>query len=140
MIYKQKNTRKIISDINMIPLLDILLILLIIFIIFPSTIIHNIEVQLPCSTNVISNINNVYPVIIEVLEVEKYNLILNNKKIKQLSSVQIMQKSRNIIDAHPNAIFFIGGNKDIIYNEIIKILNLLHQSGINSINLLTRPI
>ncbi|QOI11108.1 biopolymer transporter ExbD [Blochmannia endosymbiont of Colobopsis nipponica] len=142
MNYQRQMYRKIKSEINIVPLLDILLVLLIVLMIVPSVLNHNLEVELPTATNSkkIIHSSDSSIVIIEVLGREHYNLIINGKKEKKISSEQIFTKLREEINTNSDTIFLVGGDKNVVYKEIVKILNLLHKAGIKSVSMMTKII
>ncbi|URJ30311.1 biopolymer transporter ExbD [Candidatus Blochmannia vicinus (nom. nud.)] len=137
---KQRTKRAIKSDINIIPFLDILLVLLIIFIIIPSKLIQSFEVNLPNSevaTNIINNEKLIMT--IEILGMGLYNLIINNKHIKQICLNQISSEISHQIYITPNITCLIAASKAVAYDEIIKVLSLLSNIGVHSIGMITNP-
>ncbi|BGI50726.1 MAG: colicin uptake protein TolR [Arsenophonus endosymbiont of Ceratovacuna japonica] len=141
MVYKNKNKRKLRCEINIVPLLDVLLVLLLIFISTSPIIFQSIKVELPNtikSQNISFNDNSF--IIIEIFGIGKYNIIVNGHRKELLLPRQIEIFAKDIYIKKPNTIFFIGGSKNIPYEEIIKILNILHKVGIKSVGFMTKAI
>lgn len=78
--------------------------------------------------------------IIEISNINQYTVIIKKNHLKHLPPKQIITKISNHFKTNPKTIFLIDNAKNIPYNKIIKTLNLLHNTNIKSINLITQPI
>ncbi|AKC60500.1 biopolymer transporter ExbD [Blochmannia endosymbiont of Camponotus (Colobopsis) obliquus] len=142
MNYHKLRCRKVKSEINVVPFLDILLILVIILMITFPIIIQNIDIELPNNTNTITlfTLNDNSCVIVEVLGIGQYNLVVNNNRKKNVSYEQILREVRDRVSIDSNTTFLIGGSKNVVYAEIVSMLNLLQKAGIKSVGLMTKTI
>lgn len=140
-IITRRLQREVKSDINIVPLLDVLLILLLIFMATIPIITQNIMVNLPDAVNdkILSN-NDKIPIIIEVSGTGQYSLIVNQHRRTLLLPAQIAAEAKAHLLANPKTIFLIAGNKKISYNEIIQMLHILHQVGVTTVGLITKPV
>ncbi|WP_367680255.1 colicin uptake protein TolR [Candidatus Fukatsuia anoeciicola] len=136
-----RKNRKLNYEINIVPLLDVLLVLLLIFMATAPIIMQSVKVNLPntIDSKIVSNKDNL-PIIIEVSGINQYTLVINYKRIEQLSKQQIIAEAQAHLQANPKIIFLIGGAKKVPYEEIIKVLNILHQAGITAVGLMTQTI
>ncbi len=66
------------------------------------------------------------------------NYFLNEDK-KAKTPEEIVRNAAGTLLAKPTTIFLVRGDKDVIYNDIIQALNLLRQSGIENVSLVTDP-
>ncbi|AKC59905.1 biopolymer transporter ExbD [Blochmannia endosymbiont of Polyrhachis (Hedomyrma) turneri] len=144
---KNKKNRYIMKcEINIIPFLDVLLILLLMFMISTLIFTQNFEINLPKSsyTTTSDNTNNEdnkFKIIIEVLGNNNYNLYVNSKKIEHISFDQIILNINSKMKIKfTDVMFFIAGDKNIAYNEIINTLNVLNNIGVTTVKVLTQPI
>jgi len=80
------------------------------------------------------------PVIIEVSGTGQYAMIINHKRMEALSEQQLISEAKMQLKNNSKAIFLIGGAKEVAYDEIIKVLNMLHQTGVTSVGLMTQTI
>lgn len=137
----RSSRRGVKSEINIVPLLDVLLVLLLIFMATAPIISQSVEVDLPDATDTqtVSTADNP-PVIVEVAGVGQYNIKLNQDTMELLPPEQIMDFARKQLEQNPKQVFLIGGAKEVPYDEIIKALNILRQSGVKSVGLMTNPI
>ncbi|HCH51487.1 MAG TPA: colicin uptake protein TolR [Proteus sp.] len=137
----RSSRRGIKSEINIVPLLDVLLVLLLIFMATAPIISQSVEVDLPeaTDTQTVSTADNP-PVIVEVAGIDKYNIRVNQEILELLPQEQIMAEAKLQLEKNPKVVFLIGGAKDVPYDEIIKVLNMLRQAGVKSVGLMTQPI
>ncbi|MFP3014676.1 MAG: colicin uptake protein TolR [Arsenophonus sp.] len=136
-----QHKRELKSEINIIPLLDVLLVLLLIFIATAPIVSQSIKVELPSSSQSgILTDNYSSPIILEVFGDEKYTIIIDGHREEFLQQKEIEWITKKIFIKYPQSFFLIGGDKDVPYKEVIKALNILHQSGIKSIGFMTKPI
>lgn len=136
-----RHRRELKSEINVVPLLDVLLVLLLIFMATTPIITQSVQVDLPETTHskTVSGDKNP-PVIIEVSGTGQYALIVHRQRMDALPEQQLISEAKIQLKANPEAVFLIGGAKDVPYNEIIKVLNILHQAGVSSVGLMTHTI
>ena len=136
-----RGRRDLKSEINIVPLLDVLLVLLLIFMATAPIITQSVEVDLPDATEskTVSG-DGSSPVIVEVAGVGQYSMVVDRDRMEQLPPEQVIAEAQRRITEDPQAVFLIGGAKEVPYEEIIKALNLLHQAGVKSVGLMTQPI
>ncbi|CRK85966.1 Protein TolR [Candidatus Providencia siddallii] len=129
------------SEINVVPLLDVLLVLLLTFIVTSPLITQSLDVDLPKAekTKKIGAVDT-SQVILEVVDIDHYNIFVNGKRIESIHKNDILSTTKEQIEKNPKVFFLVGGDKNVPYNEIIKVLNILHSSGIKSVGLLTQPV
>lgn len=141
---KQYDLRyKINSEINIVPFLDILLVLLMIFMIIPSKLLiqqQGFEVHLPIGDATIHlTKNKKFIITIEIIKAGIYNFLVNDKKISHISLSTLVSEINSVKLTNSNFVYLIAASKEEKYNEIIKILSILNNIGINSIGLITYP-
>ncbi|ASX26318.1 colicin uptake protein TolR [Candidatus Williamhamiltonella defendens] len=135
-----RHRRELKPEINMVPLLDVLLVLLLIFMATAPIITQSVEVNLPETSHSKMVDGNHSPVIIEVSGTGQYAMIINHKRMEALSEQQLISEAKMQLKNNSKAIFLIGGAKEVAYDEIIKVLNMLHQTGVTSVGLMTQTI
>lgn len=130
------------SEINIVPFLDVLLILLVIFMMVPSQLLQGFEVNLPNSTVTTSIINNNNkPILtIEVKETGLYNIIINNKYVKGVHLNQLYPEIHNTVDIYPDTICLVAADRNVQYDTVIQVLNVLSGIGMHSVGIITNPI
>lgn len=138
---RTRHKRELKSEINIVPLLDVLLVLLLIFMATAPIISQSVKVELPdaAQAEIVSGSDNP-PIILEVAGVGQYSVIIDGHREELLPPEQIAAITKAALVKNPQAIFLIGGAKDVPYEEVIKALNILHQAGIKSVGFMTQPI
>ncbi|WGO82808.1 colicin uptake protein TolR [Arsenophonus apicola] len=138
---RTRHKRELKSEINIVPLLDVLLVLLLIFMATAPIISQSVKVELPdaAQAEIVSGSDNP-PIIFEVSGVGQYSVIIDGHREELLPPEQIAAITKAALVKNPQAIFLIGGAKDVPYEEVIKALNILHQAGIKSVGFMTQPI
>lgn len=129
------------SEINIVPLLDVLLVLVLIFMATAPIISQSVEVDLPeASESKTVSPSESKPIIIEVSGVDNYAMIIDQDRHERLLKEQIVAEVKQQIAVNENAVFLVGGGKNVPYEEIIKALNLLQTAGVKSVGLMTQPL
>ncbi|MGP1924547.1 MAG: colicin uptake protein TolR [Arsenophonus sp. NEOnobi-MAG3] len=136
-----RHKRELKSEINIVPLLDVLLVLLLIFMATSPIISQSVKVELPdaAQSEIVLGSDNP-PIILEVSGIGKYSVIIDGYREEFLRSKQIAAITKAALVKNPQAIFLIGGAKDVPYEEVIKALNILHEAGIKSVGFMIQPI
>lgn len=133
--------RELKSEINIVPLLDVLLVLLLIFMATAPIITQSVQVDLPDATDSKTVAGgDSPPLIVEVAGIGQYNIVSGQERRTLLPPEQIINEVKQRLADDPKTVFLIGGTKEVPYDEIIKALNLLHQAGVKSVGLMTKPI
>ncbi|SNC59104.1 colicin uptake protein TolR [Sodalis endosymbiont of Henestaris halophilus] len=140
-MFRNSMRREIKSEINIIPFLDVLLVLVLILIATAPMVTQSVEVDLPDSIDfkIVGNNSNSL-VIVEVSGIGQYSMMIDHLRQEQLPPERVVSEANACITVNPKTVFLIGGTKNVPYDEIIKVLNLLHRAGVKSVSLMTRPI
>lgn len=131
------------SEINIVPLLDVLLVLLLIFMATAPIISQSVSVDLPQSSEskiVDSSDSQQAPVIVEVQSPGNYSIKIGNKKLERLPAGQITDEAKRQLIANKDTVFLIAGARDVPYNEIIRMVDVLRQAGVERVGLMSQPI
>lgn len=120
-----------ISEINYIPFLDIMLVLLVILIILSSSIMFSaININVPnASTENPINDNNF--IIISIDEKQEY--YLNDELCKSIESLLTKMQ-----EFSQNEKIYIKGDKNLPYEKIIDLLDIIKQNGYQKISLVVK--
>jgi len=130
-----KINRDLLSEINIIPLVDIMLVILIVFMISAPLLTTNIEVELPktYSSSVKSNAKNILRITID-----KNGKVKVNKKRVKLSHLKdwLKEAKKEGIIQHVE----ISADKRCPYGVVAKVLSIVKEAGFEGVDLLTLPI
>lgn len=127
------------SDINVVPYIDVMLVLLIIFMVTAPLLTEGVKVDLPQTTSKPIETPDDAPEPFLLTVDKDGNYYINEDKIAKTPE-QIQLYVKGLLLAKPNTIFLVRGDKNVIYDEVIKALNLLRLSNVENVSLVTEPI
>ena len=131
-------TRKLVAQINVVPLIDVMLVLLVVFMI-TAPFINPGQVDLPS----VGKTAQPPSLPLEVIIKESGEFKLRDRAGDNLErSVQkslLADKIRALHRARPDQPVVIAADKGVRYQEVMDVMTLLQQSQIARIGLLARP-
>ncbi|MFO7580719.1 protein TolR [Nitrosomonas halophila] len=135
---QRRSKRRLMNDINVVPYIDVMLVLLIIFMI-TAPLMHPGQVELPEIGK--SSIPPIEP--LEVIIAADGHLTLRDRaragderKINRTQLVEAI-KAKQAQNAEQPVV--IAADKNVRYEEVIQVMDLLQQQQVKKIGLLTKP-
>ena len=118
--------------IMIIPMIDIVFFLLVFFMV--GTLYMNTEQQIPLNlpSTSTSTAKSIEPIIITLTTSHK--LYIDNREI---SADNLSQEEQDIVRTTPRQAFVIRASKDVYYNEVIALLDMLKVNGAKYISVAT---
>ena len=118
--------------IMIIPMIDIVFFLLVFFMV--GTLYMNTEQQIPLNlpSTSTSTAKSIEPIIITLTTSHK--LYIDNREI---SADNLSQEVQGIVRTTPRQAFVIRASKDVYYNEVIALLDMLKVNGAKYISVAT---
>ena len=118
--------------IMIIPMIDIVFFLLVFFMV--CTLYMNTEQQIPLNlpSTSTSTAKSIEPIIITLTTSHK--LYIDNREI---SADNLSQEVQDIVRTTPRQAFVIRASKDVYYNEVIALLDMLKVNGAKYISVAT---
>jgi biopolymer transport protein TolR len=123
--------RGIVSDMNVVPLIDILLVLLVIFMIIPRDT-KGLDALVPQPSTEKVQAPNDAVVIIQVLA--DGTLRINQEPV---SFDKLGARLEEIFKMRATRVAFIRGDQPVEFGVVAKVIDVMHTSGIASVGLLT---
>ncbi|MDJ0622562.1 MAG: protein TolR [Desulfocapsaceae bacterium] len=131
---KQKNGRKkLVSDINVTPLVDVMLVLLIIFMVTAPMMNQGLDVDLP-ETTTKSLRQKEEPIIVSIDK--KGTIMLDKIEVTRPLLKQQLQKSLPAKKEHP---IYLKADKDVAYGLVVGIMADIKESGFDKLGMITQP-
>lgn len=123
--------RGVVSDMNVVPLIDILLVLLVIFMIIP---VHNmgLDAQLPLPSTHAPESSPPDVVVVQVLA--DGSLRINQEPV---SWDGLGARIEEVFKPRALRVAFIRGDGPVEFGVVAKVIDVMHTSGIASVGLLT---
>ena len=129
-----ENRDKLISDINVTPLVDVMLVLLIIFMVTAPMMTYGVKVNLPqTESRSIKTIED--PLILSInkkrlIFIENYNVALENLK----------EKLEKISTNRPENEILLHADKDVPYGFVMEVMSQVKGAGITKVGMITEPL
>jgi biopolymer transport protein TolR len=129
-----KNGRKkLVSDINVTPLVDVMLVLLIIFMITAPMMTQGLDVNLPETTSK-SLRQEEKPLVVTIDK--SGEISINNVAQVRALLVQELQKS---YAANKDQPVYLRADKDVIYQHVVDVMQDIKSVGFDKIGMITKP-
>ncbi len=134
----RRNKRRLMNEINVVPYIDVMLVLLVIFMI-TAPLIHPGQIELPEIGK--SSTAPVEPM--EVIIAADGSLTLRDRSQagseQKMSRTELVSaiKSKQAQNAEQPVV--IAADKNVRYEEVINVMDILQQEQVNKVGLLTKP-
>lgn len=136
-IRRRKQKRKLNAEINVVPYIDVMMVLLVIFMITAPMLTQGVNVELPqASADPVDDRDN-EPVIVTVDEKNLYYIDLGDDPNKAVSAEDVQMKVTKILAENPKKMLLVRGDKRVSYENVVRLMVLLQQSGASSVGLVT---
>jgi biopolymer transport protein TolR len=130
--------RRAMSEINVVPYIDVMLVLLIIFMV-AAPLINPGQIDLP---SVGQKLNPpVAPLEVRVRKTGEIAVVDRSKSPEEtlVQRAQLPGIVKRAQAEHPEQAVVIAGDREVKYEEVLKVLDLLQQSQVKRVGLLARP-
>lgn len=127
------NNSKMVSNINVTPLVDVMLVLLIIFMVTSPMMIQGIDVSLPeTKTALVKSSED--PV---ALSIDRFgNIYVDDKKLEKANLRVFLE---NLFKYRKNKEVVVRADRSVSYGQVIELLDMLREIGITKIGMVTKP-
>ena len=136
----RKSDRSQINEINVVPYVDVMLVLLVVFMVTAPLLVQGIKIDLPETT----------ASVLDESELEELTLTIDNKgqffiefesyKNQSFSIDTLKPVLEDIFKINNNLNVYIRGDKDVEYDNVLKLLAVIQNLDPISINLISDPI
>ncbi|MFT4194987.1 ExbD/TolR family protein [Ottowia sp.] len=129
----RENDDDVMSEINMVPLIDVMLVLLIIFIVTVPAMKHSVNVELPRASNEK-----------ELLKPETLNLSVKADGSyylddQPIADDQLAARMKAESGKQPQPDLHIRGDRDVRYERVAQAMATAQQAGLRKIGFVTEP-
>lgn len=127
----KKRRKRLMSEINVTPMVDVMLVLLIIFMITSPMLVAGIKVDLP-KTESAPVSSKSKPLVISINK--KGEIFLFETKIEKN---KLIQKLRNVTKENKDTRIFVKGDRNVSYGVIVEAMSQIHNAGFTKVALIT---
>ncbi len=129
---QQGRTTSSLSEINVTPLVDVMLVLLIIFMVTAPILQTGIDVQLP-ETKSVQDVNPQERIVISISR--EGLLYYGSQEINLFTLGDRLKKDVK----GPKEPIFLRADKDVKWNSIVSVIDVIRGAGFSEIKLVTKP-
>ncbi|MBL1319973.1 MAG: protein TolR [Methylophaga sp.] len=137
---KQRQRRKPIAEINVVPYIDVMLVLLIIFMITAPMLTQGVQVDLPqAAANAVEPADeNSEPLVVSVDADGLFYVAIGDKQDQPIAAKQLMTKVAAVLRRSPKTQIMVKGDSAASYGQVITVMALLQKAGAPSVGLITK--
>ena len=128
------DNKRLMSDINVTPLVDVMLVLLIIFMVTAPMMMQGVDVNLPKTTTRHIKTKD-EPLMLTVNK--KREVFIENHKI-EINNLEI--KIKKIFENRRDKEILLRADKDVPYGFVIKVIARVKRAGIDKLGMVTEPL
>lgn len=123
----------VVSDINMVPLIDVMLVMLIIFILTVPVLTHAVKLDLPRADN---QPNRVVPETVNLSVTLEDGVFWNDERV---SDAQLDQRLAAAAHHEPQPEVFIRGDRAVPYERVARVMAAVQRAGVLKLGFVTEP-
>jgi biopolymer transport protein TolR len=127
-----RSSKKVVSEINIVNLVDVTMVLLIVFILLAPVIETGIDLNLPEASS--QKVDT--PQDIVTLSVSKVGVLFWNREKIDLN--QLPDRIRLEQRLKPKLSILLRGDTDVSYGQMVKVLDILRNMGVNQLDIATQ--
>jgi len=134
-----RRPRRAMADINVVPYIDVMLVLLIIFMV-AAPLIQPGQIDLPSVGQALNP--TVAPLEIRIDKDGLIKLVDRQQGGREqvVTREQLLPRVRDIQLSHPEQAVVINADKRLMYDDVVRVLDVLQQGKIKRVGLLARPV
>lgn len=142
----QRQRKRLMAEINVVPYIDVTLVLLIIFMVTAPIVQQAVNVELPQTPQMTqpesaqSKADEPIPFVITVTRdglyktSEQPDRVLSNKELESLVTEVVARTQVNV-----KLPVYIQGDRDAPYGKVVHLFTVLKVNGVNNVSLMTQP-
>ena len=130
-------SRRLVSEINVTPLVDVMLVLLIIFMITAPLLTQGIKVDLPEVPSRVVEQTDKEPVIINVDAAGNYYINYGENQDKPVAAADLLNRVNALLKYQPGIPVLVGGDQAVPYGRVAQLMSLLQSAGVPSVGMIT---
>jgi biopolymer transport protein TolR len=142
-VSRQKNRRRPMAEINLVPYIDVMLVLLIIFMITTPLLTQGVKVNLPQANAQTIPPDKQQPIIVAVDAQGNYYLNIAANPTQPIDPMTLTNRVGSEIRVEQQQgetpILLVKGDAKANYGNVVKAMVLLQQAGAPSVGLVTEP-
>lgn len=134
-----KNKRRLVAEINVVPYIDVMLVLLIVFMVTAPLLMQGVQVELPKAPASPLDDKAKDPLIVSVKADGTYYVDLGNGENQHEPLADIVEKVRKVLAQKNDTPVLVWGDTAVDYGTVVNLMAQLQGAGAKSVGLVTEP-
>jgi len=130
--------RKRMSEINVVPYIDVMLVLLVIFMVTTPLLTQGIKVELPQADSQNIESKGQEPLVVSVDQKGRFYFNIGDKPDQPVDAKKLMVRVKAVLRHRQDSTVYVKGDRNVAYGEVVQVMGLLKQSGVERIGMVTR--
>ncbi len=135
----QRRSRRMMSEINVVPYIDVMLVLLIIFMITAPLITQGVKIDLPQAPSVVLPPSEREPLIVSVDAGGSVYIDIGETPESAISDEVLVTRVAAVLKYRPDTEVLVEGDSGVDYGRVVEVMALLQGAGVNGVGLITEP-
>tara|TARA_Y100000588_G_C14049066_1_gene836312 strand:- start:245 stop:673 length:429 start_codon:yes stop_codon:yes gene_type:complete len=136
---RHSQSRRLISEINVVPYIDVMLVLLVIFMITAPLLTQGVKVDLPQASSEVLPPSDKEPLIISIDADGSYYIEFDEGSDKPVDTETMLTRVSALLRYQPGIPVLVRGDADVSYGRVVGLMTLLQSAGVDSVGLMTEP-
>ena len=129
----QNGRRRVMGEINVVPLVDVMLVLLIIFMVAAPMMVQGLDVNLPeTDAGALKQSEELL-----ILSVSKDGRVFLDEFQVEVEGLSL--KLKNILSRKPKTRVYLRADRDVAYGTVVKVLAQTRKAGVVNLGMVTEP-
>ena len=130
---RNNGRKRLVSDINVTPLVDVMLVLLIIFMITAPMMTQGVNIDLP-ETTAKSLRQEEKPIVISIKK--DGEISINSTPIPEKVLIQELKSQYSINNKQP---IYLRADREVAYGHVVRVMAAIKEVGFDKIGMVTKP-
>ncbi len=135
---RQKNARRPMAEINVVPYIDVMLVLLVIFMITAPLLTQGVKVDLPEADAEPLPAEADDPVVVSVNVDGELFIDVGEGKNEPVDPDTLMTRVAAVLKYKPKTPIMVKGDRSVDYGQVIKAMVLIQKAGAPNVGLITQ--
>jgi biopolymer transport protein TolR len=133
----QRNKRRQIAEMNVVPYIDVMLVLLVIFMVTAPLLTQGVEVELPQVTTNPIETKSPDPLVVTIDKQGRLTMNVGENPKEGVQAEDVQKRVRVVLKNKPDTPILVRGDRAVDYGSVVKLMTLLQAAGAESVGLVT---
>ena len=127
------------AEINVVPYIDVMLVLLVIFMITAPLLTQGVKVDLVEADARPIEEDAKRPIVVGVERDGQLSITYDDDRTRLVDEEELLQMSAALIRNNPGSPVLVKGDRNVVYEEVVRAMVVLQEAGAPSVGLITQP-